>query len=298
MADNLSLSEATQFLKGVLQMQSPMESLARDRVSFLRDLMAAFLSKIPFQSVTAIATPKPERRRLTFQEIKVDMITQKGGLCFEMNYFMKALLEKLGFEVYHVGCTIIGKPNNHLSTVVKNLSRPGDLHLVDVGCGHPMFEPIPLDFDKESPLYKSNYLVHKFVKDADDSFRWMHKSYRDYDGSTGRVVDGWYMFLEFKLEFRDIEFFALHMENIHTVESGPEALAHFLVQLKATDFRNGKLFAITGTSTLEEDASGKVNKKRISSPQELEEAYKFHFPQFPAETIQQAIQTVNLKFEK
>ncbi|XP_038052622.1 uncharacterized protein LOC119725314 [Patiria miniata] len=298
MAGNLSLSEATQFLEGVLQMHSPMDSLARDRVSFLRDLIAAFMSKIPFQSVTAIATPKPERRGLTFQEIKVEMTTRRGGLCFEINYFTKVLLERLGFEVYHIGCTFMGKPNNHLSTVVKNLSRPGDLHLVDVGCGHPVFEPIPMDFDKESPLYKASYLVHKFVKDADGSFRWMHKSLQDYDGPPRSVVHDWYTFLEFKLEFRDIEFFAPHMENIHTVESGPEALSQFLVKLKAVVFRNGKLFAITGTSNVEEDASGKVNKKRSSSPQELAEVYKVHFPQFSAETVQRAIQTVTLKFEK
>ncbi|XP_038052618.1 uncharacterized acetyltransferase YvcN-like [Patiria miniata] len=298
MAYNLSSTEVTQFLECVLQIQSPMESLARDRVSFLRDLIAAFLSKIPYQSVTSIATPKPERRRLTFQEIKFDMMTRRGGLCYEMNSFMKLLLEKLGFEVYHIGCTSFGKTNNHLAIVVKNLSRPGDLHLVDVGCGHPTFELVPLDFDKESPLYKTSFLVHKFVKDADGSFRWMHKSYRDFDGPSVIVVDGWYMFMKFKLEFRDIEFFFPHMEIVHTVEIGPEALSIMLVQLKAVDYRNGKLLAITGTSNLEEDASGKVNKKRITSPQELLEAYRVHFPQFPVETVQQAIQTVNLKFEK
>ncbi|XP_038052617.1 uncharacterized protein LOC119725308 [Patiria miniata] len=296
--DTISLIEAEDFLESILQLKFPMDRLTEDRAGFLRDVIASCHRRIPFQSVTSIATPKPERRALTFKEIKVDMMTRKGGLCCELNYFMKVLLETLGFEVDHVGCSVFGSLNSHLSTVVRNLSRPGDLHLVDIGSGYPMFDPIPLVFDKESPLYKTSFLYHKFLKDTDGTLRWVHRAYRDYyDGPPADVVDEWYTFMVINLEVRDIKFFFPNMENIHTVESGPKALAPFLVSLRAIDYRNGRLFAVKDTTILKEDASGKVNKKRISSPQELLEAYKVHFPQFPAETVQQAIQQVTLKFQ-
>ncbi|XP_038052672.1 uncharacterized protein LOC119725347 [Patiria miniata] len=295
--DSLSLGEAKEFLENTLQLQSPMSWLNEDRGGFLLDVIASCYRRIPFQSMTAIATPKPERRRLTFPEIKVNMMTRQGGICCEMNRFIKLVLETLGFEIYHISCTGFGKPNNHMSNVVKNLNRPGDLHLVDIGTGFPLSKPIPLNFDKESPMYKEGSLFYKFVKDVDGSFRLVNRICQNYNECPPEsVVDDWYTFLEFNLKCREFQFFADSMENVHTVEDGPKALAPFLISLRAVDFRNGRLFAIKDTTILEEDASGKVNKKRISSPQELLEAYKVHFPQFPVETVQQAIQTVQLKF--
>ena len=130
------------FLEDVLLLQSPIDKLKEDRVGFLNDAMGAFIRRIPFQSVTAIGTPKTERRRLTFGEVKVTMMTRQGGLCFELNLFFKVLLETLGFEVYHVGFNALGKLNSHLATVVRSLARPGDLYLVDVGSGYALFRPI------------------------------------------------------------------------------------------------------------------------------------------------------------
>ncbi|XP_038053626.1 uncharacterized protein LOC119726083 [Patiria miniata] len=296
--DLISLAEAEEFLESTLQLQFPMGRLKEDREGFLRDVITSCYRRIPFQSVTAIATPKPDRRALTFPEIKFNMMTQKGGFCCELNYFIRVLLETLGFEVYHIAFSAFGKLNNHMANVVRNLNRPGDLHLVDIGTGYPLFRPIPLNFDKESPIYNDSFLFNKFVKDADGSVRWVHRVYREYnDCPSENVGDEWYTFMMSNLEFRDYEFFMENMENIHTVESGPKALAPFLVSLRAADFRNGRLFAIKDTTILEEDASGKVNKKRISSPQDLLEAYKVHFPQFSTEIVQRAIQIVTLEFE-
>ncbi|XP_022099540.1 uncharacterized protein LOC110984053 [Acanthaster planci] len=297
-SDSLSQTEATDFLEGVLQLTAPLEHLAKDRVGFLRDLITAFLGTIPFQSLTAIATPRPERRALTFTEVKANMMARVGGLCFEINHFMKALLETLGFEVYHVGFRTFGKPNNHLATVVKSLVRPGDLHLVDVGIGYPTFLPIPLDFDKESPVYTSGFLTHKFVKGDNGSIQWMLRAGRHYKESESGATEGeWFTFMVSDLVFHDIEFFADSMENIHTVESGPEALSPFLRTLRVVDFRNGRLIAIKDTIILEEDGSGKINKKCATRPQELLEAIHDHFPQLPTEAVLKAMDTIDLKFD-
>ena len=73
------------------------------------------------------------------------------------------LLEALGYEVYHVTSSIGNKPDNHILTIVQNVQKPGDKFLVDVGIGYPTFDPIPLDFVKESPVYKQSFLEYKFA---------------------------------------------------------------------------------------------------------------------------------------
>ena len=84
MAGNqLTPAEVEEFLQNILQVQDPFVRLKDDRVTFLNDVIRSFQECIPFQSVTAIATPRAERRRLTFQEIKVMVMTRLGGLCFE-----------------------------------------------------------------------------------------------------------------------------------------------------------------------------------------------------------------------
>ena len=298
MADSLTPAEVKEFLEGALQMQNPLVKLQEDRVAFLDDVIYAFQERIPFQSVTAIATPRSERRRLTFEEIKTNILTRLGGLCFESNYFMKVLLERLGYDAHHVGFDVNGKPNNHLAIVVRSLSRPGDTYLVDVSCGYWMPGSIPLDFERESPVYCASSLPHKFVWGADGTVRWMHGVHGDvFQSATADPVDGWRVFTMSRLEPRAIEFFEGTMENIRTVESGPEALTPLLLTLRAMIFINGKMFAIKDATVLEEDETGKVHKKRLSSQEEMLELFAIHFPQIPRETVLQALQTLGLTFQ-
>ena len=65
MEDSVSLTEAVEFLEGVLQIPSPLDKLKEDRVGFLNDVIITLHQRIPFQSVTAIATPKVEKSRPT-----------------------------------------------------------------------------------------------------------------------------------------------------------------------------------------------------------------------------------------
>ena len=45
----------------------------------------------------------------------------------------------------------------------------GNLFLVDVECGYPAFEAVPVNFEEESAVYKHSFLEYKFVKSKETS---------------------------------------------------------------------------------------------------------------------------------
>ena len=69
--------------------------------------------------------------------------------------FMKVLLETLGYNVHFISC-MIKKPNDHICTVVRDLSYEGSEHLIDI-TGYPNFETVPLDFTETSSVYKHSF---------------------------------------------------------------------------------------------------------------------------------------------
>ena len=60
-----------------------------------------------------------------------------------MNWFLKVLLESLGYDVFCVGGSFVGAPpRTHIMTVVRISEE--ELYLLDIGCAQPIHEPIPL----------------------------------------------------------------------------------------------------------------------------------------------------------
>ncbi|PIK44328.1 hypothetical protein BSL78_18801 [Apostichopus japonicus] len=57
--------------------------------------------------------------------------------------------------------------DTHISIIVEDVTHPGSRHLVDPGTRRPLCAAIPLDFDKESPVYKFHYMRSKFFRDGD-----------------------------------------------------------------------------------------------------------------------------------
>ena len=69
-------------------------------------------------------------------------LSGKGGLCFQLNYFFKALLQFLGYTVFTIAGTIGVTKGDHIMTVVKFSEE--EMYLVDVGCGNPTRHIVPL----------------------------------------------------------------------------------------------------------------------------------------------------------
>ncbi|XP_072036925.1 uncharacterized protein [Amphiura filiformis] len=171
----LSQTEALYFLKYILKITSIQEKLINDKAGLLDEIINIYRQKIPYQSITVISRRDKDQHLSTMDDIKAQILSTQGGLCYDHNIFTKHLLEALGFDVYLNACeTGLNGVCSHVSVLVKNLVKTGDKYYVDVGTRDPFFQAISLDFDKESPVYKCGFQVYKFVKEGEE-FSWWQK---------------------------------------------------------------------------------------------------------------------------
>jgi arylamine N-acetyltransferase len=114
-------------------------------LDWLKRFGAAHLRIAPFCNVTAIM-----RRRAAAGEIvpPLDHEAQLsawerkagGGVCFEVADMVSALLGELGYEC-HIVLGQITFPASHQAVVVRLREGP---YMLDLGCGAPLPDPIPL----------------------------------------------------------------------------------------------------------------------------------------------------------
>ena len=113
-------------------------------MGFLNEILACVSFECVFPEHPLMSKPTHLRNKPTLEEIKEDVMSKRGGLCYTLNSFMKYLLEALGYKAYHIACHIV-RENDHILTVVEIQTVK---YLVDVGVGYPTFEAIPLNFEK------------------------------------------------------------------------------------------------------------------------------------------------------
>ncbi|XP_072036927.1 uncharacterized protein [Amphiura filiformis] len=205
----LSQTEALYFLKDILKITSVQEKLINDKAALLNEIINIYQQKIPYQSIIVISRRDQDQRISTMDDIKAQILSTQGGLCYDHNIFMKHLLETLGFDVCLNACEIgLNGVQDHVSVLVKNLVQTGDNYYVDVGAGDPFFQAIPLDFNKESPVYQCGFQVYKFIKEG-ELISWWQKVNRSYStislGENDIIIDGWKKYMTFTLEPREIE---------------------------------------------------------------------------------------------
>lgn len=114
-------------------------------LEWLERFCSAHLHAVPFSNLTAI------RRRFEAGGDSVPPLDLEallatweerlgGGICFEVSAMVSDLLEELGYDV-HLVLGNISFPASHQAVVVRLREGP---YLVDLGCGAPFMEPIPL----------------------------------------------------------------------------------------------------------------------------------------------------------
>ncbi len=290
----LTTTEALQFLESILHIESPLDRLEADRVAFLGDLIRAFLHTMPFQSLTLVATPDEQKHVPTFREIKDNMFARRGGLCFEMNYFMKVCLVALGYEAYSISGDI-NYPGNHVGTIVKNLTADTSIHLVDVGLGIPILFPVPLDFVQESPVYKSSFLTYKLVRSDKGTILLMVSPHELSKCTADQHVGGWLPFEEFTTKHVGIERLSKNVTLVYTgPKTAPRESFPFSSSPRAMDFRHDRLVVIKDTSLLLEDSTGKVSKTKLSDREEWLKAYAHYFPHISQDHLKKVLENIEL----
>ena len=124
---------------------------------------------------------------------------------------------------------------------VTRMDIKGNLFLVDVGCGYPAFEAVPVNFEEESVVYKHSFLEYKFVKSKEmsDVIR-LHRTskYKEETFENRPIIDGWWQFYHVDLTPRHLDFFAETMTKVYTTPG----LFHESLRLVA--YPNQKMFAV------------------------------------------------------
>ncbi|XP_076324555.1 putative arylamine N-acetyltransferase 2 isoform X2 [Tachypleus tridentatus] len=264
MEDKLTKDEALYFVSNVLNIEEAEAKLAIDRKAFLDQVVQCIHEDIPFQNLFLLSMDPENRHLPTWVEIKEFMMRKRGGICYIINVFTKYLLQALGFNAYHAACSI-EFPNNHIVTIIRDLTFDGSKHLVDFS-GYPLFKAIPLDFGEKSPVYSASFLTYKFIREQKSIVR-LHQTQNIYRSSSFLYFDNcqdisvnWFRFCVIDPEPRELDYFEEDMTKVFTV---PGANSPFLETLRIVSFPGLKLRGVKNEFELSEDDNHKV--KDVSS---------------------------------
>ena len=255
----------------------------------LNILIHSFHLKYPFQNLTLLSKEIGTQTVPTLEEIKKDGLDFKGGLCYTNNIFFYHLLKGLGYDAYNIAGTCNpSHPNNHIATLVRNVSEHGDRYLVDVGCGYPTYQAILLNFENESPVYESGFLQYKFLNKGSSCYERQHLQNFSKDGTNfEKATEGqmWARYYDFSIVPRELDYFKPAMSEVYE----DRFLRKFRI-LKFTD---------TNMSALKEEdpdivlltlsCGGSATRKDVK-PDELVSTVREMFPLFSKESIDLAYQ--------
>ena len=261
--------------------------------SAINNLIKQFHLKIPFQNLTLLAKEIGTHDVPSLEEIKWDVTTELGGLCYTNNVFMKQLFKTFGFDVFHTASTCNkAHPNNHIVTILnQRLTDDGNInrYLVDVGCGYPTYTAIPLDFIDEtaykSTIYTSSFLKFRFER-RNNTFTRFH--YKDYETNPGQKYSSengeWERFYEFDLVPRPLIYFHSAMAEVYQ--------NRFLKKLRLLVFQEDCLMAVKeheDNASLIKITKEDTKTQLLRSDEEIIDALHKLGPKFSEKTIADAV---------
>ncbi|GFS03084.1 arylamine N-acetyltransferase [Elysia marginata] len=293
-ADMFTPEEAFSFVAEKLKVKNVRERIASDRKRLLDDIAVAMQTELPFQNVHLLRISRENRRRPTLEEIKADILTGAGGLCYNVNVTTFYLLKALGFEVVlvHGTCTTtVAFLNNHIIVHVKNVEKPGDTVLMETAVGFPTFRAISLDFEKESPAYRDSFIEYKYMKHEGKILRMQR-----HGDSVPRsnlpegvllVIDGWRrLYFTETSGTANIEDFYSNFDEVFT---NPKA-SPFHLSLRVVGFCEKRAAMVINGKTLIENDEGDLDAKEIPGGDEgIVAEVKRLFPVLSEESIRQAV---------
>lgn len=256
---------------------------------------------IPFSTAHLFAQPL---RLLSDDLGKYHLLSGNGGTCNTINPFTKALLGHIGYKVIDVvGSTCEDEDiNDHISNIVCDVSFPGSKHLLEVGSRHSLLQTIPLNFEKESPIYVFNNMAHKFVKE-NKSVKWYIRSdQRDTSMQQERnnVNKGngkWKFAIQYGLEKPNGRY--LFNKYSQSVVNGQRIVSPgiriFVFNINIQE-KHINVFAskerIEVITTMKHGRNDKVDM----NSEELGEFFKQHFPSFSQRLLQKIVRS-NYQYE-
>ena len=256
--------------------------LKTDRKALLDEVVVGVQEKVIFQTISVMASEPGRLKRPTFAEIKQNCLCAVGGVCYSINIFTWCLLKALGFSAKvcraRVGPISPATSSSHLVVLVYGILEPNDLFLIDCGCGYPTFQAVPLDFEKESPVYQDSFIKCKYVRDDGMILRMQNST--PETSTTEEIKRLFYSFVPQPDLLED----TIHSEYASRI---PEL--QLTQKPRALLFPRGKAVIIVGNRLMIEKEEGKLETTVLESDEEVVRAYGIHFPQLEEELVRKAI---------
>uniref|UniRef100_A0A2C9M5Y5 arylamine N-acetyltransferase n=2 Tax=Biomphalaria glabrata TaxID=6526 RepID=A0A2C9M5Y5_BIOGL len=295
--DLFSRDEAFNFLKDNLNVKDVEQRLSMDRKNLLDDIATNMQIHLVFNNMRLLSLPQELRQRPSFDEIKSDLKSGIGGLCYNLNVAAYYLIKAIGFDaaLAHGTCTSSTKfHDNHVFVYIRNVEKNGDVFLLEAGFGFPTFRVINLDFEKESPIYIDSFIEYKYIKHEGQILR-MHRKGELVRGATCNTSDGVNFFLDGwrRFYFADPERFTNSIEEFYApfdqVFQNPKA-SPFHLTFRAVGFPGKKAVMVINDKTLIENDQGELVSTPIEGGDEgiLQAVHKY-FPVIPQELSRAAL---------
>ena len=292
----LTRNDAVQFLENSWGINDVESQLKTDREMFLNRLIRIMHERVPFQLLSALRDlslilNKEKRMVYTIKEINEMCMSGLGGNCGVLNTFTWQILKSLGYSAHLCGCII---PNTiistHLAVIVKDLVNPGDVHLVECGCGQPTFQAISLNFNEESPIFQESFLEYKYIK-HDGKLCRMHgkgdlvkRNDPPIEG-VDFIIGKWRRFYEFSLENFERETLK-RLGDYFDVRCAPKNFPP-----RAAIYLKGKAVIIVGNNLFIEQEDKTLKKTKLGSDDEIMKAYQDYFPTIDQNLVSLALST-------
>lgn len=288
----MSPDEALYFISNNLRIPDAVTFLKVRGLHPLNEILTLFHARVPIQTITLHAVPMASRHRPNWVTVKENVCRGIGGLCYELNIFMYALLSALGFDVYLTKSSV-SQPNNHVVVIARNVSSPGDLFLVDAGCGFPTFQAVDLNFNLESSEFHQSFLCYKFLKQPNGKVLRLHKRHSLARSSeTNDPNSEWQRYYDFELKPFSMK--EIDEEFDRVFETYTATTSHAI--LRCTMFPNQRACALRNNVSLIENDTNELDGTEYETAADLVNAICDQFPVFQdcRAVVCQAVNTLGL----
>jgi N-hydroxyarylamine O-acetyltransferase len=247
---------------------------AKPSLAVLRDLVAAHLTRIPFENVSKLYYRKVSGLK-TLPDIRLYLEGIEryhfGGTCYSNNYHFHLLLRSLGYEA-KLCAADMKNPGVH---AVNMITVDGREYLVDAGYAAPFLEPIPRDLKTgyEIRLGRDRYVLQP--QDARGCSRL--QLFRNEILRHGYLA---------RPARRNLEDFG------HVIAASFSADATFLNALLLVRFWPGRSIAIHNLSVIESRGE-EWTARELKSREDLIEAIEHHFG-MPRQIVGEAINQLDM----
>ncbi|RUS68546.1 hypothetical protein EGW08_023692 [Elysia chlorotica] len=287
--------EALQFARDRLGVVKLDQRLATDRRGALDDITTAFQTRLPFNNLSLMSAARDDRRvwrRPTLEEIKQDILSGIGGLCFSLNVANFFILKALGFNVLLASATIAGR-ETHVTVYAQNVERAGDTYLAEASVGYPTFRAICLDCE-ESPVYRDSFLEYKYMK-RDGKLLRLH---RHGDLGCWRnvepvLIDGWRVVYTAQLHgTANVEEFYPKFDKLYVyrLQAKDPLITQFHAVFRLVQSPGNRAVMISNRKLILENENGSLETIPLDGgDEEILAAVRRYFPGIPAEMARRAL---------